>query len=127
MKVEIISETENPLLERKEVQFRVDHDQTGSTPPRLEIRNAIATALKATADLVFVKKFTTKTGTSVAFGLANVYNSAEQAKLIEPAYIVERNVPSSEKPKEEVKAETAKPAKEENKEKPKEPTKEEVK
>jgi small subunit ribosomal protein S24e len=127
MKIEIISEKENPLLKRREVQFRVDHDQTGSTPPRLETRNAVATAVKAATDLVFVRKLTTKTGTSIAFGVANVYNSAEQAKLIEPAYIVERNVPSSKKPKEEAKTDATKPAKEEIKEKPKEPTKEEVK
>jgi len=127
MKVEIVSEKENPLLKRKEVQFRVDHDQTGSTPPRLEIRNAIATTLKVTNDLVFIKKFTTKTGTSIAFGIANVYDSAEQSKLIEPDYIVKRHLPPPEKTKEEPKAETAKPATVEEKDKPKEQPKEEKK
>jgi small subunit ribosomal protein S24e len=102
MEVKIISEKENPLLKRKEVHFQVEHSQTGNTPPRLEVRRAVATALRKDADLVFVKKMETKTGTHTALGSANVYDSVEQAKLIEPKYIVKRNVPP-EKPKEEEK------------------------
>ncbi|MDH5482551.1 MAG: 30S ribosomal protein S24e [Candidatus Bathyarchaeota archaeon] len=100
MEVEIISEKTNPLLQRREIRFQVKHDQTGSTPQRLETRKAVATALKTNVDLVFVKKFETKTGTCTAVGTANVYDSTEQAKLIEPQYVVTRNVPP-EKPKEE--------------------------
>jgi ribosomal protein S24E len=37
-----------------------------------------------------------------AVGLANIYDSTEQAKLIEPHYIIKRNIPP-EKPKEEAK------------------------
>jgi len=102
MEVEIISEKSNPLLERREVRFHVKHDQTGSTPPRLEVRKAVATALKTDVDLVFVKKFETKTGTNIAVGVANVYDSVEKARLIEPEYVIKRNVPP-EKPKEEEK------------------------
>jgi ribosomal protein S24E len=52
----------------------------------------------------------------MAFGVANVYDSIEQAKLVEPDYVVKRNIPEAakteeekpeqkpaEKPKEEVK------------------------
>jgi small subunit ribosomal protein S24e len=92
MEIEIISEKENPLLKRKEVHFRVKHEQTGSTPPRLEVRNAIASALKVKADFVFVKKFKTRTGKHIAVGLANVYDSVDQARLVEPEYIIKRNV-----------------------------------
>ncbi|PIU59954.1 30S ribosomal protein S24e [Candidatus Bathyarchaeota archaeon CG07_land_8_20_14_0_80_47_9] len=102
MEVKVISETKNPLLRRTEVQFELEHAQAGSTPPRLEVRKAVATALKADANLVFLKRFATKTGTHSASGIAHVYDSVEQAKLIEPEYIVKRNIPP-EKPKEEVK------------------------
>jgi small subunit ribosomal protein S24e len=101
MEIQIISQKENPLLKRKEVQFNVEHEP-GSTPPRQEVRRAVATALKSKPDLVFVKKFETKTGTHTAIGTANLYESVEQARLIEPEYIVKRNVPP-EKPKEEAK------------------------
>ena len=104
MKLNITSEKNNPLLKRREVYFTLEHDQTGSTPPRLEVRNAVAAALKADANLVFIKWLGTKTGTQVAEGIVNVYDSVEQAKLAEPEYIIKRNCPS-EKPKEEGKEE----------------------
>ncbi len=104
MRLKIASEKNNPLLKRREVYFTVEHDQTGNTPPRLEVRNAVADALKVDANLVFIKKLETKTGTRVAEGIANVYDSVEQAKLVEPKYIIKRNSPP-EKPKEEVKEE----------------------
>ena len=104
MEVKIVSEKENPLLKRKEVSFRVEHESDGSTPPRLEIRKAVASALKRNIDFVFIKRLKTRTGTRSAVGLANVYDSVEQARLIEPEYIVIRNVPP-EKPKEEEKKE----------------------
>jgi len=100
MEVKIISDKENSLLKRREIYFYVEHGQTGCTPPRLEIRSAVANALKTDTNLVFVKKLETKTGTHMAAGMANVYDSIEQAKLIEPEYIIKRNVPP-EKPKEE--------------------------
>lgn len=93
MEIKIISEEENPLLKREEVNFQVIHDQTGSTPPRLEVRKAVADTLKAESSLVFLKKLETKTGTHVATGTANIYDSKEQASLVEPKYIIERNTP----------------------------------
>jgi len=101
MRIEIVTEKQNPMLKRKEIYFRVDHAETGSTPSRLEIRKAVASSLKADVETVFVKRFETKTGTSIAFGVADVYDSVEQAKSVEPEYIVKRNIPPVEKPKEE--------------------------
>jgi small subunit ribosomal protein S24e len=104
MEVDIVSQKENPLLKRKEIGFKVKH-VAGATPPRLEVRRAVSEALKANVDLIFVKKFETRPGTHTAVGVANLYDSAEQAKLIEPDYIINRNVPPPEKPKEEEKKE----------------------
>lgn len=98
MEIKIVSDKENPLLKRREIHFRVKHGQTGSTPPRLQVRNAIASALKVKIDFVFVKKMKTKTGKHIAVGLANIYDSTDQAKLVEPEYIMKRNEPP-EKPR----------------------------
>lgn len=103
MEVNIISEKENPLLKRKEVRFHVKHD-AAATPQRLEIRKAVADALKANVDLVFVKRFETRSGMHMAVGVANLYDSVDHAKLVEPEYVVKRNVPPP-KPKEEEKKE----------------------
>ncbi|MEM0057563.1 MAG: 30S ribosomal protein S24e [Candidatus Bathyarchaeia archaeon] len=100
MEIRILAENNNVLLKRKEVIFQVEHNQTGSTPSRLEVKNALARILRKDANLIFIKKLETKTGTRVAVGWANVYDSIEQAKLIEPKYIWDRNLPP-EKPKEE--------------------------
>jgi len=93
MKVKIISEEYNPLLKRKEVTFKIEHAETGGTPPRLEVRKELATLLKTDLELVYVKKIETKTGTMTALGEANAYDSIEQAKLVEPKHIVARNAP----------------------------------
>ena len=106
MEVEVTSEKENPMLKRKEIGFKVEHGEKGSTPSRTEIRKAVATATKSDESIVFIKKFETMTGTQTAHGTANIYDSLEQAKLIEPEYVIKRNVPS-----EKVK-ETTKPAEE---------------
>lgn len=92
MEVKIISEKENQLLKRKEVRFQIKHT-AASTPPRLEIRKAVADALKANVDLVFVKRFVTKSGMHIAIGVANLYDTVDHAKLVEPEYIVKRNIP----------------------------------
>jgi len=100
MEIKVVSERYNPLLKRKEIKFQIDHKQTGGTPRRFEVRKALASLLNAQLDLVYVKKFSTKTGTLTAVGTANIYDSVEQAKLVEPEHIVLRNAPP-EKPKEE--------------------------
>jgi len=103
MEIKVISEKENQLLKRKEIHFQLRHD-AAATPPRMEIRRAVADALKANIDLIFVKRCVTRPGMHTAIGVATLYDSLDQAKLIEPEYIVKRNVPPP-KPKEEEKKE----------------------
>lgn len=91
MEVKIVSVKENPLLKRKEVAFRVEHGSQGKTPLRLEVRKALAAELKVSEGLVFVVKMQTMTGTSIAVGVANAYETMEQARLVEPEYIIKRN------------------------------------
>ncbi len=102
MEIKITTEQQNRLLKRKEITFEVDHSQARGTPQRLEVRSKLAELLKTQTDLVYVKRLETKTGTMRAKGEANIYESMEQAKLIEPEYIVNRNIPpkKEEKPAE---------------------------
>jgi len=99
MEVKLVSTKENPLLKRKEVDFRVEQD-IAKTPERLEVKKAIAAKLKINEEMVFVKKMQTMTGTHTTVGNATVYETIEQAKFIEPEYIRKRNSPPEE-PKEE--------------------------
>ena len=100
MDVKIVSSKDNPLLKRREVQFRIEHGPQSKTPARLDVRKALASELKLGEELVFVRDMRTLTGTGTATGHANVYQTAAQAKLVEPDYIMKRNNPP-EKPKEE--------------------------
>ena len=99
MKLKIVSKEQNPLMKRKEVTFSIEHTQTGGTPNRVQVRKQLATLLKTKLELVYVKQLETKTGTMVAVGEANAYDSIEQAQLMEPKHIIARNA-SPEKPEE---------------------------
>jgi len=108
MEVKITKEQQNLLLKRKEIVFEVEHSQTKGTPQRLEIRDKLADMLKTKPELVYIKRVETKTGTMKATGEANAYETVEQAKLLEPPYIIARNTPPEKKEKTEEKAEAPK-------------------
>lgn len=116
MQVTITQQQYNPLLKRKEIAFTVDHKQTKGTPTRLEVRNALADLLKTKPDVVYVKRIGTKAGTMTATGEANAYDSIEQARRIEPKYIIERHAPKEKK--EEAEKTEVKPPPAEKAEKP---------
>lgn len=103
MKVSIISKEQNNLMKRREVSFSVDHSDKGGTPTRAEVSQQLASLLKSKLELVYVQNMETKRGTMVTVGEANVYDSIEQAKFLEPKHIIARNaVPEkAEEPKEE--------------------------
>ncbi len=103
MQINIDSTKNNPLLKRKEVAFTINQGPKEKTPPRLEVKKALAIELKIGDEVVFVKRMHTKTGTSITQGVANVYQTVEQSKIVEPEYIRKRNSPP-EKPKEEATA-----------------------
>lgn len=103
MQIRIDSNKNNSLLKRREVTFTIVQGPKEKTSPRLEVKKALAVEMKTGVDVVFVKKMHTKTGTSITQGLANVYQTIEQAKRVEPEYIRKRNSPP-EKPKEEATA-----------------------
>jgi len=106
MKVSITSKQQNNLMKRKEVSFSVDHSDIGGTPARAEVSNQLASLLKAKRELVYITNMQTKTGTMTTVGNANVYDSVEQAKNLEPKHIIARNaVPEkAEEPAQEEKA-----------------------
>jgi ribosomal protein S24E len=103
MQIKIESTKNNLLLKRKEVDFSIIQGPKEKTPPRLEVKKALAAEMKIGDEVVFVKRMHSKTGTNITQGVANVYQTVEQAKVVEPEYIRKRNSPP-EKPKEEATA-----------------------
>jgi small subunit ribosomal protein S24e len=110
LQVKILSQKYNPLLKRKEIAFEIDHSQEGQTTSRSELRNSLASLLKTKVDLIHVKKIKTKTGTMIAVGEANAYDTVEQAKTVERDHIIARDTPPKKKIEEEKHAEGEKTA-----------------
>ncbi len=99
MEIRITRDAYNPLLRRKEVSFFVDH-ASSSTPKLYDVRKAIAVRFGAQEDIVFVRNLETLTGTTRAVGEAEVYDSAEDAKVLVRSYLFDRNVVERHKSKE---------------------------
>jgi ribosomal protein S24E len=95
VKVKIVSNKRNELLKRNEIIFSVSHENS-PTPSRLDIRREISRILKTDAERVYVRRVESTTGLSIAVGEAHMYDSPDQANLIEPKYIVQRNSPKTE-------------------------------
>jgi small subunit ribosomal protein S24e len=100
MEIKIVTSKENPLLKRREIQFKIEHGPQSKTPARMDVKKALAAELKIGEELIFVKDMRTLTGMGTAVGHANAYETAKQAKTVEPEYIMKRNNPP-EKQKEE--------------------------
>ncbi|MDA3836734.1 MAG: hypothetical protein PF542_03870 [Nanoarchaeota archaeon] len=75
MKKEIISQNENSLFSRKEVQVAITAELTPSTA---ESRNIIAKEFKTEADLVRIRKIDSKFGSKTFTIIADIYKSQEE-------------------------------------------------
>ncbi|MFP8951585.1 30S ribosomal protein S24e [Natrialbaceae archaeon A-arb3/5] len=89
MDVDIISETENPMLHRTDVTFELAHDE--ATPERLQVRDSLAAKLNKDADEVVIRKLDTKFGMRKTVGEAKVYETADFARDVEQDHMLERN------------------------------------
>ena len=124
MKVEIVEKSENPLFQRVEIKFKVDH-AGGPTPKRLDVRAQVAAQLGVPQELVVIERLAGAHGRQEASGIARAYGSKERLAALEPKYLLVRGLPKEEKPKEESKVE--KPKKPEEKPKEEKPEKAEEK
>lgn len=99
MKIQILTQRHNDLLNRDEITIKILHEGTG-TPTRVEVRKKVATILNVDIERVYIKKVETKTGSMTSVGEVNVYDTAEQAKYLEPEFIILRNLGKEKKTEE---------------------------
>ena len=90
MKIEILKETENKTLARKEVEFKIDH-QGDTTPSRADVRDKIVAQYDASASTVVVRSLDTKFGVGISKGIARIYNDEDQMKRVELNHILKRH------------------------------------
>lgn len=89
MEIQVIEEKNNPNLNRREIVFKVIHDE--STPSRKSVVERLAATLNSKSSLVFVDSMNTEFGKRETIGYAKIYETAERAKQVERVHIIERN------------------------------------
>lgn len=100
MKIDISEKKKNPLQERTEVRFSVDHNAS-ATPARKEVINALAKELGVKKDQVVLNNLDSMYGRAKSKGYAKVYDSKESALKYEREYLLKRSGIGVEAPKEE--------------------------
>ncbi|HOW04697.1 30S ribosomal protein S24e [Methanospirillum hungatei] len=94
MEITITSQTENVLLNRKEIGFSITF--TGATPSRKMVHAKLAAMLNAPKDQLVIGSLHNRFGLTEITGDARVYTSAEYLKKIEPEYIRKRGMAGEE-------------------------------
>ncbi|MBA7515390.1 hypothetical protein ES705_07429 [subsurface metagenome] len=90
MDFEIVKKTENKLLERDELQVRIQHEGE-PVPTREQVLSKIAASLNKERDQVVLVKFQSKYGVSNSTAMIHVYDSAERTKIVEKDYLLKRS------------------------------------
>jgi small subunit ribosomal protein S24e len=90
MDIEIQTQTKNPLLNRTEVHFIVQHIGE-QTPKRELIRSELAEKLKVKKDQIIVDNMQSHFGLSRTKGYAKVYKSIKEAQSYERDHLLKRN------------------------------------
>jgi len=90
LEVEVIEETENPLLYRTEIKFVVRHED-GGTPTRAEVLKKLAAVLDVDKEVLLLDRMESEFGKRETVGYAKVYESVEKLEEIEPEHKVERH------------------------------------
>jgi small subunit ribosomal protein S24e len=91
LNIEIKEEKKNPLIDRVELTFRIDHFGEG-TPNRLEVKKKIAAMQGSDEKLTIIKKLKTHFGTSSTQGVAYIYENSEELQFYSPFHIQVRNL-----------------------------------
>ncbi len=90
MKIEVTDKRENPLQERTELRFVIEHSGE-ATPPRKSVIAALAKAVKADEDKIVVESIESQYGKNSSVAYAKVYDSVEAAMKLERKHLLARS------------------------------------
>ncbi len=97
MKIEISEKKKNPLQERTEVRFSVDHSGA-PTPTRKEVVSALVKEMGVKSDQVVLHNMESLFGRGISKGYAKVYDSKESALKFEREYLLARSGIAADEP-----------------------------
>ena len=92
MKIDILRQRENKVLNRREIDFRIDH-VGGTTPSRADIRAKLAAQLDSDLSAVVIRRLKSRYGIGITEGIARIYTDSDHAKSIEIGYVLKRHEP----------------------------------
>ncbi|HIQ31922.1 MAG TPA: 30S ribosomal protein S24e [Methanothermococcus okinawensis] len=95
MEIEVLSERENPLLNRKEIRFLIRHE--GPTPTVKDVKLKIAAMYNVDKNLVIVDKIDQEFGKMESRCYVKIYNDENTMKIIEKKSTLEKNKIEEEK------------------------------
>ncbi len=98
MEIKKLSE-EQSVLPRKEFVFLVEYEE--KTPSRQELKQSLASKVKAKQELIVVKNINNHYGSKKSEVLVHVYDKEEDLKTIEEEYLVKKNQPPKKEEEEE--------------------------
>jgi len=89
--IEVMEEKKNPLIDRIELKFRIDHFGV-STPNRLEVKKKIAAMKGSDEKLTIIRKLNSHFGATYTVGKAYIYKNPKDLQYFEPFHIQVRNL-----------------------------------
>ncbi|GBF36227.1 MAG TPA: 30S ribosomal protein S24e [Methanothermococcus okinawensis] len=95
MEIEILSERENPLLNRKEIKFLIRYE--GPTPTIKDIKLKIAAMYNVDKNLVIVDKIDQEFGIMESKCYVKIYSDENTMKIVEKKSTLEKNKIEEEK------------------------------
>lgn len=100
MEINVITKTENPVLDRTEIEFECVY-QGESTPKILDVKSKLVAILDANKNLLIIDNIQPSYGEGKGNGYAKIYNSEESLNKIETKHIIEKNQEVVEESEEE--------------------------
>ncbi|HIE31502.1 MAG TPA: 30S ribosomal protein S24e [Methanosarcinales archaeon] len=89
MKIEIIKDEMNVLLNRRDVVFNIISE--GTTASRENVKNLLVALLDTKSELLVLDRMNTQYGTQDVLGYARLYDDLQHLQAIEPGYMTLRN------------------------------------
>lgn len=90
MEINIIKQTENPLLDRTEITFECLY-QGEATPKILDVKSKLVAMLDADKNLLVVDTLKPHFGEGKAEGYVKLYGSEDSLNDIETPHVLEKN------------------------------------
>lgn len=90
MELQIIKDTTNPLLKRRDISIKI---QNKITPSRIEVKNKMAATLNTKPELIVIDHMDSVYGKQETVGTAYIYQDETRLKQLAHQHLITRDAP----------------------------------